>query len=562
MLELGAWPSDSASCAALHSHWSKSPWFRRALAVGAGVVLALAFEKTNIAGLAWVAPALILFAARGGDSFRMGGLAGFTHYLISLSWLLHIPVKFFPILGWIALAGYLALYPAAWAWICLKVRGETAGENWPARTWHALFCATAWVAMEMIVARMFTGFPWNLLGASQGPKLLPLIQIAAWTGVYGVSFLVVWFSASLLNAFEALLTRPSQRHVWLMELALPILVVAVLYALGLHRITSEPKPARALRIALVQPSIPQTMIWNAADSDARWAGLLTLTEAALTNHPDLLIWPEAAVPKMVREDEATRRSIAQLARTNQVWLIIGSDDFDFRGTNAIFFNSGFLVSPRGEFVATYRKRRLVIFGEYVPLLDWLPFVKYLTPITGGFTAGESPITFDLAELGAKTSLLICFEDVFPHYAREHAEEDIDFLVNITNDGWFGDGAAQWQQAASAAFRAVENGLPLVRCANNGLSCWIDRCGAMNNVAFDDSTDVYRAGFKIVTVPMPSPETKSHRTFYNQHGDVFGWGCVVVTAVILAPRIRLSKRSSPKGPTDDLSHPGSKSGEGS
>ena len=131
--------------------------------------------------------------------------------------------------------------------------------------------------------------------------------------------------------------------------------------------------------------------------------------------------------------------------------------------------------------------------------------------------------------------------MFPHYAREHAGGDIDFLVNITNDGWFGESAAQWQHAANAAFRAVENGVPLVRCANNGVSCWMDRCGAMQNVAFADSTDVYRAGFKIVTVPLPSAETKPHRTFYNLHGDVFGWGCVVVTAVILAPRLRLPKR---------------------
>ena len=128
---------------ALHSHWGKSPWFRRALAVVAGAALALAFQKTNLAGLAWVAPALILWAARDGNAFRLGGLAGFTHYLISLSWLLNIPVKFFPILGWLALAGYLALYPAAWACICVRVLGERAGENWLTRTSHALFCAAA-----------------------------------------------------------------------------------------------------------------------------------------------------------------------------------------------------------------------------------------------------------------------------------------------------------------------------------------------------------------------------------------------------------------------------------
>jgi apolipoprotein N-acyltransferase len=273
------------------------------------------------------------------------------------------------------------------------------------------------------------------------------------------------------------------------------------------------------------------MIWNDADSEVRFAELIKLTRAALTNRPELVIWPEAAVPKLVRADAEMQRVISQLARSNQMWLIIGSDDFDFRGTNAIYFNSSFLINPSGEFVSTYRKRRLVVFGEYVPLIKWIPFVKYFTPITGGFTPGETPVTFDLEQLVAKTSVLICFEDVFPHYAREHATGEVDFLVNITNDGWFGESAAQWQQAASAVFRAVENGVPLVRCANNGLSCWIDRFGGLHNVFFDGSRNIYQAGFKIVTVPLASAEAKTSRTFYNRHGDWFGWLCVAMT---LAP----------------------------
>ena len=167
-------------------------------------------------------------------------------------------------------------------------------------------------------------------------------------------------------------------------------------------------------------------------------------------------------------------------------------------------------------------------------------MKYLTPISGGFTAGEKPVTFDLGELRVKTSVLICFEDVFPHYAREHATEDVDFLVNITNDGWFGESAAHWQQAGSAVFRAVENGLPLVRCANNGISCWADRFGGLHDVYFDDSKNVYQAGFKIVSIPMPTQEVKQRRTFYNRHGDWFGWVCVAITGAALIARRRVGR----------------------
>ena len=522
-----------ASCAALNRSSCKSYWWHRGLAILAGALLALAFPRPNIAGFAWIAPGLLLLAARRGKSFWLGYLGGFTHYLISLSWLLEIPVRFYPVLGWIALAAYLGLYPAAWAWLCVKVSlaFDSPPSGWTKRILFAFCCAIAWVAMEMIVARMFSGFPWNLLGASQQP-LLPLLQIASFTGVYGVSFLAVWFSVSLVNVLTALRGRVAERHVWLKELALPLLAVALAYAFGLNQMRSAPAAERFLRIALVQPNIPQTMIWDPDKADARFAELLRLTSAALTNKPDLLIWPEAAVPKMVRAYPETRNAIKQLAASNHVWFIIGSDDFDFRGTNAVFFNSSFLVSPRGEFLSTYRKRRLVIFGEYIPLVDWLPFIKYLTPITSGFAAGERPVTFALGELRAKTSVLICFEDVFPHYAREHAADEVDFLVNITNDGWFGESAAQWQHAASAALRAVENGRPLVRCANNGLSCWIDRFGAIHDAYFDGTTDVYRAGFKIVTVPISGNANGSAaRTFYNRFGDVFGWSCVGLTVAI-------------------------------
>jgi len=490
-------------------------------------MLALSFPRANIAGLAWIAPALMLFAARGGSSFRLGYLAGFAHYLVSLSWLLHIPVKFYPILGWIALAVYLALYPAAWVWLCLRTRRDDT--TWLRRLGHALFCAVAWVAMEMIVSRMFSGFPWNLLGASQY-RMLPLIQIASWTGVYGVAFLVVWFSVSLLNVADAAVRTPGAKHLWLREIFVPMLAVALVYAVGLRTIRQLPHQSNSIEIALIQPSIPQTMIWDPNAANERFTDLLKLTAAALTNKPDLVIWPEAAVPSLVRDDPAAQEAITSIARQNKVWIIIGADDFEDRGAkreDRRYFNSSFLVSQNGEIVSTYRKRRLVIFGEYVPLIDWLPFIKYLTPITGGFTAGDKPVNFDLGTNGPRTSVLICFEDIFPHYAREHATSDLDFLVNITNDGWFGESSAHWQQAACAVFRTVENGVPLVRCANNGISCWIDRDGAMRDVGFDHPKDVYRAGVKIVSVPWG---VARERTFYNRYGDVFGWTCVGIAAL--------------------------------
>ena len=139
-------------------------------------------------------------------------------------------------------------------------------------------------------------------------------------------------------------------------------------------------------------------------------------------------------------------------------------------------------------------------------------------------------------LHAQTATLICFEDVFPRLVRQYVSPETDFLVNITNDGWFGQSAAQWQQAANAVFRAVENGLPLVRCANNGLTCWIDATGAMHEVYFGDSSDIYGPGFKTALVPLLPPGTKRPPTLYNRYGDWFGWACVAVCAAFLTLHI--------------------------
>jgi apolipoprotein N-acyltransferase len=200
-------------------------------------------------------------------------------------------------------------------------------------------------------------------------------------------------------------------------------------------------------------------------------------------------------------------------------------------------------------VATYRKRRLVIFGEYVPLARWLPFLRRFTGVGGDFTPGAEFVPFQLSDLKVKTSVLICFEDVFPHSAREHVEADTDFLLNLTNNGWFGESAAQWQHAASAVFRAVENGLPLVRCANNGLTCWVDAVGRLNEVFFPGSSDVYGAGFKIAHVPLLAGQQRPP-TCYRRHGDWFGWTCAGFAVLTLGRRC-LGQRREPARQTSDV-----------
>jgi apolipoprotein N-acyltransferase len=554
------------------------------LAIGAGLLLTAAFPKIGIAGCAWIAPAILIAAAygkRGGDAFRVGYVAGLAYFLSSLYWLLLIPVTGFPILGWFLLGVYLGLYPAVWVWLVNGGGERPSGRSrtktdprepeqttWARRTLWSLMGAAVWVALEMVRARLFSGFPWNPLGASQY-QLIPLIQIASVAGVYGVSFLVVWVSLSLFSATRMIFRRPALRFAWQAEIFLPLAAIAALLAFGFARMNGPNPSGATLRITLVQPSIPQALIWDPSANANRFRQLLELSESALTNQTDLLIWPESAVPEF---DEVSYAAITNLVRTHRLWLIFNAEDYVWRsgaGTNNDYdaFNAAFLFNPEGRCAAVYHKQKLVIFGEYIPLVRWLPFVKWFTPITGSFASGDRVVPFEMdinperrpparhesnadipdagPEAGAparvKTATLICFEDVFPELARHYAQDDTDFLVNLTNDGWFGEGAAQWQQTAAAVFRAVENGVPLVRSSNNGLTCWVDANGRLREIFRDKTGSVYGVGAMTIELPLSQPGEKRAPTFYNQHGDWFGWLCVGVTGILFVVKISEPRR---------------------
>ena len=530
-------------------------------AVGAGFLLASAFTNPGIAGCAWVAPALMLACAygkSGGDSFRIGWVAGLSFWLASLYWLLLMPVTGYPVLGWVALSAFLALYPAVWVWL---VAGKICEGDWARRTLWSLAGAAAWVALEMIRARLFGGFPWNFLGASQY-QMIPLIQIASVTGVYGVSFLVVWVSLSLYSAVRLIFHKPALRLVWQMEIFLPLTCVILLFAFSFAQMGGENPPASTLRVTLIQPSVPQTLIWDEKENTNRFRQLLQLSNNALTNETDLLIWPESAVPDF---NEPSYIAITNLIRAHRVWLVLNADDaVPHPDTTNEYdndvFNAAFLFNPEGNWAATYHKQKLVIFGEYIPLARWLPFVKWFTPITSGFAAGNEPVQFEINRWGGrprepqieldngssaapthqtiKTSPLICYEDMFPQVARRSVQDNTDFLVNLTNDGWFGQSAEQWQHMAGAVFRTVENGVPLVRCCNNGVTCWIDARGRVREIFRDKTGSVYGVGTLTIDLPLE----KHARTFYNRHDDWFGWGCVVLSVGLLITRLRFPARN--------------------
>lgn len=498
--------------------------------------------------MAWIAPGLILFATAGTTlrvRFAAGFIAGLAHFLTSLYWLLHIPFPQTAWLGWLALSAYCALYFAAWTCLCWKlspaanlILHDASGQNpagWGRRQLWLFQCAATWVALEWVRGGLLTGFPWNYLGISHF-QTLPLVQIASVTGVLGLSFLLVWFSVALLCTAMSIFQQPTKRWAWLRELAIPLAVLMTVTGWGFVRSSRTESEVRHLRMALIQPSVPQKIKFNPDENAKAFRTVLELSELALAAKPDLLVWPEAVVPGLLRHDAELLKTVSELARTNHVWILLGADDAEPRRddpTKADYFNSAFLVAPDGSLAAKYDKQHLVMFGEYVPLTKWLPFLKWFTPAGSGFQPGVGPARFEMQQSGrvALLSPLICFEDLLPQLVRASAAGDVDILINLTNGGWFGESAQQWQHAANAVFRAVETGRPLVRCTNNGLTCWVDTHGRIHDAGFDNVQDIHSAGFKIVRVPIGVRKL----TFYQLHGDWFAWLCsaTMLAALTLA-----------------------------
>ena len=232
---------------------------------------------------------------------------------------------------------------------------------------------------------------------------------------------------------------------------------------------------------------------------------------------------EVVVPRL--------QSLNAALREKKIWRVWGADR---RSEDGAPLNSSVLMDSEGNELAYYSKQHLVMFGEYVPFGEELPFLKKLAPV-GNFARGKGPEVFDMGR--AKMSVIICFEDVVPKLARRAATPEVDFLLNLTNDGWFGQSHQQWQHARSAAWRAIETRRPLVRCTNNGITGWVDEHGRFHGVL----EPVHSPRVNVVTVPLR--RGPHGLTFYQRTGDWLAWGAVVICLGLLAAQCWQCKKVS-------------------
>ncbi len=502
-----------------------------------GLLLAASFPPLEWGGAAWLAlvPLLMALQLEGpAHSGRMGFLTGAVFWLISIHWLTRVTVA-----GWFTLALYCALYVALFALVLSFWLRRFGVSSWLANLGFMATAALSWAGFEYLRSVLFTGFPWNPLGASQHANLA-LIQIAAWGGVYAVSGVVVGLNAAVaLTILRYLSSRRQGRRALYPEMIVALALLLAVFLAGARELKRPEPPSAPLRVALIQPNIPQDEKWDAAKIELIYTRLSELTRAALrAGRPDLIIWPETALPDDVRSSAPSYQLVYELA-TNGVPILLGSMDTAYPDDgHPLYYNSAFLFDGGGHIAQTYDKRHLVLFGEYIPWGGALSFINALTPIQESFTAGSTSTVFQLERPACAFSTLICFEDTVARLAREAVRNGARLLINLTNDAWFDPSSASRQHMIQCVFRCVENRVPGVRVANTGVTCCLDAKGRVTALLADVDGVTAVTGFKTAEVKVPLEQ--SPHTFYTRHGDRLAqagaaWGLLMLAAMAFGKR---------------------------
>lgn len=505
-----------------------------------GFLLFASFAPLEWGGMAWVALVPLVMAVRGAgpkQAFRSGFLAGSVFWLASLAWLIHVSAA-----GWILLALYCALYLGLFAVLCARWLTTFGVLRFRHNLGFMLLAALGWAGLEYVRSVFGTGFAWNPLAASQ-TRNLAVLQITALGGASLLSALVVWVNAGTaltimryveLKGFWGRRPHP--------EMIAALLLVALSFFYGVKVIKAPPPLGGTLRVALIQPAIPQDEKWDEQKVMLIYSRLVELTTQAQAMAPDLVVWPETALPDELRNSDPSYELVYHLA-TNGVPILVGTMDTLWpEEGRPVFYNCSILVDGDGYLVEQYNKQHLVVFGEYVPFRDALPIMKAMTPIQESFTGGTTATVFRLQGGGpAAFSALICFEDTVAALSRAFVKNGARMLVNQTNDAWFDPSWASRQHLAHSILRAVENRVPVVRSANSGATAHIDHRGHVVSLLENEAGQLAFPGFRISEVKLPADGMPL--TFYTRYGDFFGMTAAGFTLLLLAtscwPRRRVA-----------------------
>lgn len=498
------------------------------LALLSGFLLTCSFPNINGSFVVWFALAPLLVSISNvspAKGFILGFLTGFFHYLSLLYWVVyttkvygHLPAIFcgFALLIVSAyLACYFAVFSAAFVKICKK-------------PWIMLVAGPGmWVSLEYLRSVFLTGFPWELIGYSQYLRLV-IIQISDITGVYGVSFLIVFVNITLFVLILFFSGKKWQKievsvRFTLVSAAVCVVLFCVVCIYGKWRIQYVSLTADASETAcftIVQGNIDQATKWNKFFQKSTVKKYNDLSLEAIKYRPDLVVWPETAMPFFFQHNKDLSEKVIQGIKKTGSDCLFGAPFFSSKGrlseNNIKYYNSAYLLDSDGKIEGRYDKVHLVPFGEYVPLKKWLPFFGKLVANVGDFNSGSKGATIKWGD--KRLGVQICYEIIFPELSCSLTRNNAVAIVNITNDAWFGKTSAPFQHFSMVVFRAVENRRSIIRSANTGKSGFVDPVGRVLS-----STNLCEKA--VVTRLMPLLDMLS---FYSRYGDLFVFVCMIIT----------------------------------
>ena len=504
--------------------------YPKLLALSAGIFLTFALPPyyqiwipfLSLGLLAW----LLNRAEKKRTAFALGYWFGFGFFAIGLSWISHALAMDLKSFGWLipialfAAGAFFGLFVAVPAWISTYFRGFFA---------KVFTFATLWAVMEWVRSFLLTGFPWNQLGSVLAFDHR-LLQPAAFVGTYGLSLI----ACIVFMLPAAVFVAPRLRNA-VVAIGSTLLIVAVIIGGGIYRTAKlDDDRISDINIRVVQPSIPQTLKWDFGEQENNFADYIKMSTSNGFEQINVVIWGETASTFPLKLDRAHFYQMLP-AVPDAGYLITGSIDYMPREDDRwLPVNAGLIFRHGKGIVEQYAKSHLVPFGEYLPLRRFLPqSLKPITKVITDFQSGDGPKTFNLDGL-PPFGLLICYEIIFPHEVTDIKNRP-QWLINLTNDGWYGKSAGPYQHLTTAQLRAAEEGLTIVRAANSGISAVISRTGKI--IASLGLHERNNLDFAL-------PQQLATATVYARYGNLC-FGVLAVLSMLLALTLSLFARKNIK-----------------
>lgn len=511
------------------------------LSLLSGLLLSVGFPPWDLGPLAFVALVPLLCAvsrSTGVMSFILGYLPG---AILAGSFFYPLTeIKGFPISGYLVIALVCGAFYGLFATLYYQI---TRWTGWP----PVIIAPALWVAIEFLRANIsFLSNPGFLLGYTQH-GFTSLIQIATFTSVYGVSFLIVLINATVAEIFLVLsrkdfhhLRSPLKPGVYIRAVSVVAILVMVLVFGFMEQNRDAREGDAGVKISLVQPNVSQEINHDREGSEKIMGWYRELTNSSSAVKSDLIVWPESSTPGYFISVPEIRSAVSDLVRETGIPLVLGSSARDKTAVGKTagikHSNSAYLVNKEGEIKGTYRKIKLVPFWEYLPLEGSFKWPRWLVPKHGNTIAGKDASIFRIK--GNSFGVVICWEVLYPDFFRNFTRQGPDFMLNLSNENVFGWTAAPYKVQAMAVFRAIESRKSLLRCNLTGMTSHIDPYGReTTRVTDENGKDLMVQGVMTAEVPI-----LSKTTFYTRYGDVFAYICVVWSVLMLIYTLILKFRT--------------------